>query len=82
MITGILDAIPGGPFFENVVLDLQAIADAPIEVKFDTQEARLPQVHAMNCLKDVFSNTRLGSRTEPYLADTLDIACCSLESDL
>ena len=64
------------------MLDMQAISDTPVEAIFSAEVTQLPQVHAMNCLKDIFTNTQLGPRTEPYIADTLEIAAGCLESDV
>lgn len=64
------------------MLDMQAISDAPVEAIPNAEIIELPQVHAMNCLKDIFTNTQLGPGTEPYIADTLDIAAGCLESDM
>ena len=80
MITGVLAAHAGDRFFDNAVLDLQAIADMPLQDVKDVEEARLPQVHALNCLKDIFADTKFGPSTEPYVADSLDIAACCLDS--
>ena len=82
MITGILAAHPSGGFFHEAILDLQAIADTPLEITPDIEELRLPQVHALNCLKDIFSDTRFGLGTESHVADTLHIAVSCLESTL
>lgn len=80
IIVGILSAIPEGDFFDNVIFDLQAIADAPIEFGEDLENPKLPQVHALNCLKDIFVDTRLGPETELHISDTLEIATSCLES--
>ena len=80
MITGILAAHSGDDFFRNAVLDLQAIADMPIQEATDEGRVFLPQVHALNCLKDIFASTRFGKWTEPYIEDSLDIAACCLDS--
>ena len=82
MITGILTAYPVGQFFDEVVLDLQAIADTPIQETPSIEELRLPQIHALNCLKDIFSDTRFGTSTELHAADTLDIAASCLENEV
>ena len=42
----------------------------------------LPQVHALNCLKDIFTDARFGSSTENHVADTLNIAASCLESQM
>lgn len=80
LITGILSAKPGGELFIRGMTEFQGIARAPIPSPATSQESRLPQVHALNCLKDIFMNSRLGQSAEPYLVQGLDIAVCSLES--
>lgn len=82
MITGILAAFQVGDFLTEVILDLQAIADEPIQSTNEEKMSRLPQVHALNCLKDIFTDTRLGRGTEPHVADTLDIAASCIESNM
>lgn len=82
MVTGILAAYPDGPFFDDVLLDLHAIAGAPIEGSQEVLHMRLPQVHALNCLKDVFTDTRFGSHSEGHVATSFEIAISSLESEM
>ena len=79
MITGVLAACVGHGFFYDAVLELQAIADGPI-LYAEPGDARLPQVHALNCLKDIFTDTRFGPSTEDHVADTIDIAASCLEN--
>ena len=78
IITGILAAYPGDKFFDDVIMDLQAMANAPIGADLGS----LPQVHALNCLKDIVTDARFGLSTEVYVADTLEIAASSLESQM
>lgn len=80
MVTGILAAYPDGPFFNDVLLDLQAIADEPVSTDRGIGDARLPQVHALNSLKDIFTDSRFGVRAEAHMAVTLEIAASCLES--
>ena len=82
MITGILAAYASSSFFDDVVLDLQAIADTPTEGLQDTLEMKLPQVHAINCLKDIFTDSRFGTSTEGHIEISLGIALANLESDM
>lgn len=82
MITGVLAAYPSGAFFNDVVLDLQAIADVPVSGAENSEDIPLPQVHALNCLKDIFTDARLGTSTELHMADTLEIAASCLESHM
>ena len=80
MVTGLLSAFPSGHFFNEVLLDLQAIADAPFEDTNVDDLLQLPQVHALNCLKDIFTDARFGLSSEPHLSDCLGLAAQSLDS--
>lgn len=82
IVVGILSAIPEGDFFNHIISSLQTIANSPIESRANQGNPRLPQVHALNCLKDLFLDTRLGPSTELHMADTLNITAGCLESDL
>lgn len=77
-----MSAHPEGQFFDNAILDLQGIAVSTREIDRDPNNLRLPQVHALNCLKDVFTNTLLGTATEPLMAKTLEIAVNCLQVDM
>ena len=54
------------------------MANAPIGADLGS----LPQVHALNCLKDIFTDARFGISTEVYVADTLETAASCLESQM
>jgi hypothetical protein len=82
MVTGILGAFPSDPFFDEILNDLKTIASAPASTHQDSIDFRLPQVHALNCLKDAFMNSRLGPATEAHLSATLIIAAECLESEM
>ena len=47
-----------------------------------TDLGSLPQVHALNCLKDIFTDARFGPSTENHIADALNIAASCLESQM
>lgn len=79
MITGILAAYPTCGFFDEVMLGLQSIADMPVSETLCMGDPCLPQVHALNCLKDIFSDARFGSSSELHAAKVLDIAARCLE---
>ena len=78
IIVGVLAAYPGDKFFDDVIVNLQAMANAPVGVDLGT----LPQVHALNCLKDIFTDARFGPSTESHIADSLNIAASCLESQM
>lgn len=78
MTTGVLASYLGDKFFDDVVMDLQTLANAPVGADLGS----LPQVHALNCLKDIFTDARFGPSTETFIADTLDIAAACLENQM
>lgn len=80
LITGLACANPGGPLSRIIFRELFAEAQGkgrPLRV---CSEAKLPQVHAMNCLKDIFTDTKLGPSSETYITEGLDLAVTSLAS--
>ena len=78
IIVGVLAAYPGDKFFDDVTVNLQAMANAPVGVDLGS----LPQVHALNCLKDIFTDARFGPSTETHIAGALNIAASCLESQM
>ena len=80
LVTGILSAELGEEFFTDVMADLQLMAQSPVQTINDS-DIELPQVHALNCLKDIFKSAKLGTSSEPYIAGALDLAATSLGSD-
>ncbi|KJK77668.1 hypothetical protein H634G_07407 [Metarhizium anisopliae BRIP 53293] len=84
MITGILAANASHPNFAQVMDTLMAIAAREAKVS-ETDGSRLPQVHAYNCLKDIFKNsllTALGNKSESYLPQCLELAASGLRSEV
>ncbi|KAL8837449.1 MAG: hypothetical protein Q9170_002535 [Blastenia crenularia] len=78
--TSILTAYPEGSFFDSIVQDLQAVADKAPSESSDVEEMSLPQVHALNCLKDIFTETKFGNSIEQHMPLSLEIAVHSLKS--
>lgn len=78
IITGVAAAYVGDKSFDDMVMDLQAMANAPTGADL----VSLPQVHALNCLKDIFTDARFGLSTEIYVAESLEIAASCLESHM
>lgn len=81
MLTSILNAYPEGEFFDTVMRDLQKIADSAPNIKSSNTSIQLPQVHAFNCLKDIFTDSKFGESVEKHMPTSLDIAVRGLESD-
>lgn len=74
LVTGILTSNPGGPLFKQVMNDLHEISRLPAKHDASSQEMKLPQVHSMNCLKDIFTNTKLGPHTVPFITPALTLS--------
>ncbi|KAL2834612.1 putative death-receptor fusion protein-domain-containing protein [Aspergillus pseudoustus] len=74
LIAGILLSNPGGPLFQKVVRELQDVAHLPAQLDVRSQTVELPQVHAMNCLREVYNNARLGPHTESYIMPALNLS--------
>ncbi|KAE9992852.1 hypothetical protein EG327_007479 [Venturia inaequalis] len=81
LITGILGADPGGASFQQAIKDLQTVAAAtpPLVNSYGDE---LPQVHALNSLRAIFTSTVLGPSSESYLVSTLNIAGRCLRSQI
>jgi hypothetical protein len=69
------------PTFEDVMGKLKSIAREPVQ-KSDIDQTNLPQVHAMNSLKETFKSSTLGKRSENHMGECLQIAVDSLESEM
>ena len=82
MMTGIIAADPNGRLFNQALDDLQGIASAPVAAPTDSDKLHLPQVHALNCLRDVFTNTRLATATERFVPSTLVISVRCLQKPM
>ncbi|KAM0098262.1 hypothetical protein ACP6JE_007210 [Aspergillus fumigatus] len=82
LATGILLSKPGGPLFRQVMDELHEISHLPAEQDLVKQKVELPQVHAMNCLKDIFTNTKLGPFTESYIMPALTLSAEQLGSPI
>lgn len=82
LVTGICIAKSGDPLFENIMSDLQNIAGSPAVQAPSYNELSLPQVHAMNCLKDILATSKLTSCTENYIMPVLRLAADSLSSPM
>ncbi|KAL8776544.1 MAG: hypothetical protein Q9213_008227 [Squamulea squamosa] len=81
MITGILSATPKGNFFNTVIEDLQAVARTVIGTDSEDEQIEMPQVHAFNCLKDIFTDARFNVSVEQHMSASLEIAVNGLDSN-
>ncbi|KAJ5668654.1 hypothetical protein N7462_009724 [Penicillium macrosclerotiorum] len=82
LVTGILCSSPGTQFFKTAMKELHDISHLSVEYDQNQQYLKLPQVHAMNCLKDVFTNTKLVAYTEPFIMSALTLSAERLGSPI
>lgn len=80
-MVGILTANSPAPSFEEIMVQLKALAQKPVQLS-RIDETNLPQVHAMNCLKEIFKSSSLDRKAEPYISEGLRLAAGSLRSDM
>lgn len=84
LMTGILSANAASPAFDQVMSELMAVAGAEAHVR-ETDGSKLPQVHAFNCLKDIFKSAFLtanGNKSDRYLPQCLELAATALRSEV
>jgi hypothetical protein len=81
MIVGILSADVNGSLFETTMADLKTEAGAPVSPGIAFGDP-LPQVHALNCLRAIFTSTFLSSPSERYITSTLKLAANCLNSSI
>ncbi|KAK0736952.1 putative death-receptor fusion protein-domain-containing protein [Apiosordaria backusii] len=81
LIAAVLSANASSPSFDEVYSNLEQIGKKPV-TQAETDGSNLPQVHALNCLREIFRSSLLSKRAEGYLARTLHLAATSLKSEV
>jgi len=83
LITGILSANAPRPSFDAVISALMSLARKPARV-IETDGSKLPQVHALNCLKDIYKSSHISRycNTEGYLPECLEVAAACMKSEV
>ena len=77
---GILSADIDGPFHQHAFTDLMNEAQLQAPQPERNDENKLPQVHALNCLKDLFMCASIPSNA--YITSALKIAAASISSQM
>ncbi|KAF2215287.1 hypothetical protein CERZMDRAFT_36176, partial [Cercospora zeae-maydis SCOH1-5] len=80
LLCGILGADRSGQLIARAVADLEIIARVEVDAS-SAEEGSLPQVHALNCFKDILKNSQLAEQSEPFLAKALQLSADALRSD-
>lgn len=81
MVIGILAANTDGSLFPTVMTDLKVEAEAPASKAIVFGDP-LPQVHALNCLRAIFTSTLLSGPSEQYITSFLSLAAKCLNSSI
>ncbi|KAJ5039014.1 uncharacterized protein L3040_006686 [Drepanopeziza brunnea f. sp. 'multigermtubi'] len=79
LVTGILSAQAKSPSLVEVMEELITLASAPVE-NLELDDTQLPQVHALNCLKDMVRYPNIRLQVESYVARLFWLALNSLQS--
>ncbi|KAH8724346.1 HEAT repeat protein-like protein [Phaeosphaeriaceae sp. PMI808] len=70
-----------GQLFPRAMKEL--VAEASVEAQSaNIEESRLPQVHALNCVKEFFTTSRLNVASEAYMGQGLELAAQTLNSKI
>jgi Putative death-receptor fusion protein (DUF2428) len=80
LVVGILQSNSDGPLFDTAIRDLTE--QAQTKANHHTHGRSLPQVHALNCLRLIFTTTSLGDLSEPYAILVLGLAGDCLTSNI
>ncbi|KAF2996069.1 hypothetical protein E8E13_004007 [Curvularia kusanoi] len=83
LMASIIAAEPeaGGRLLARAMKDL--ISEASLEAEHtNIEESRLPQVHALNCIKEIFTTSKLSVASEAYIAQGLELAGKTLNSNI
>jgi hypothetical protein len=80
LMSGILTA-KSPQAFDRVIFELRNLA-RNIELPQGRDETNLPQVHAINCLKEIFKSSILRKRCESHVTDCIQLAADCLKSEM
>ncbi|KAH0008136.1 hypothetical protein KCU78_g11404, partial [Aureobasidium melanogenum] len=80
LMIGIVVADTKGLLLSRAMSELTTEGTRPVDQATESTGG-LPQVHALNCIKDIFKNSKLGERSEAYVPQALSLAAKCLSSD-
>ncbi|CZR61279.1 uncharacterized protein PAC_11175 [Phialocephala subalpina] len=81
MLTSIMGARSEEVPFANTMNDLMNIAWEDIAVT-ESEATNIPQVHALNSLREAFKSSSIGALCEPYIGDSLRLTVHCLRSEV
>ncbi|KXS98749.1 hypothetical protein AC578_9051 [Pseudocercospora eumusae] len=80
LLCGTLIADHSEQLIASAFVDLEAVARQEVD-STSVEEGSLPQVHAMNCMKDILKNSNLGESSGRHVHVALQLAADALRSD-
>lgn len=80
MVGIVIADVNKGNLYQKAMQDLAIEATKPVDESVE-QAGGLSQVHAMNCMKDMFRNSKLGERSEAHVPEALGLAANCLSSE-
>ncbi|KAI9797930.1 MAG: hypothetical protein M1835_005766 [Candelina submexicana] len=81
LVMGVLLSDNDGHFVKIAISELQKEACRPVKKSKSNEEIELPQVHALNCLKAIFTNTKLAEYSDSSMSEALRLAIACFGSD-
>jgi len=84
LIVGIViaDPHPDRPLLRSTFEKLEEFARLPAVLSTDGTKVNLPQVHALNCLKSMFTDSRLSSSSQEFLGRGLELSVSCFASEV
>lgn len=76
-----ITAADSSKLFPRAMSDLMSEASTEAQ-STNIEESRLPQVHALNCIKEFFTTSRLNIVSEAYMGQGLELAAKTLNSNM
>ncbi|EMC99390.1 hypothetical protein BAUCODRAFT_64529, partial [Baudoinia panamericana UAMH 10762] len=80
LLCGVLVAFASKHSVDRAFTDLEAVARESVDPA-RAQEGSLPQVHAINCIREVLKNSRLGEASEHCVPAATELAAFALQSE-
>ena len=80
IIVALISANPADNLFARALIDLQELSKAQPTYLDKYENVNLPQVHALNSLKAIFTTSKLSTRSEHHVVEVMRVAVQCLDS--
>lgn len=82
IIIAVVSADTASSLFKTCMTDLKRLSEGYASRRVDDAVVDLPQVHAINSLKAIFTTSKLSVQSERYVVEILHVAARCLSSDM